>query len=74
MNENSVGSSIGECFRGICNFLTILFCAMRASGTITWEWYWVVSPILLCEVLALIGFVLLAIIAVPVDTDDKDDE
>lgn len=30
---------------GLATLLTVLFVALKLTGTITWSWWWVLSPI-----------------------------
>lgn len=43
--KQSSGTVIAKFIDNTTNFLTFLFCALRACGIIQWNWYWVISPI-----------------------------
>lgn len=58
-NSSSNGGGIG--FTGL---LTIVFIILKLTGVIAWSWWWVLSPIwisLLIAVVFVVGFVLLGI-------------
>ena len=44
MSSSSSSSSSGIKFTGL---LTIAFIVLKLTGTITWNWFWVISPILI---------------------------
>ncbi len=56
--KESISTKIDNAIRNFCNFLTILFCVLRACDVITWEWYWVMSPYFVCW---MIGVILLIV-------------
>jgi hypothetical protein len=51
MSNTSTSSSGGIGFVGL---LTILFIALKLLGYITWSWWWVLSPIWIGAILALL--------------------
>lgn len=56
-NSNASGGGIG--FAGV---LTIVFIVLKLLGKITWSWLWVLSPIWISAILAII-FLIIYIIA-----------
>ena len=42
MSEKNTTQSGGI---GFCGLLTILFIALKLTGTIAWSWWWVLSPL-----------------------------
>ena len=67
---SGVGGAIGSALKDVCYFLTILFCALRACGVITWSWFWVMSPIFFSWVLALVCLGIVGLIAAIALKDD----
>ena len=57
MSKNSSSSSSGIGFTGL---LTVLFIGLKLTGHITWSWWWVLSPLWISVLLALL---LIAVIA-----------
>lgn len=62
MQESNTGEKLGKAFRNLCWLLTLLFTSLRACGVNDWNWYWVISPLLIycgVQIIALIflGFV-----------------
>jgi hypothetical protein len=49
---------------GFLGLLTIAFIVLKLMGVIAWSWFWVLSPILIPVILALLGFVVFIIAAV----------
>ena len=56
-NSNASGGGIG--FAGV---LTIVFIVLKLLGKITWSWLWVLSPIWISAILAIV-FLIIYIIA-----------
>lgn len=50
-SQSSNASSGGVSFAGL---LTIVFIALKLTGTITWSWWWVLSPIWISFMLVLL--------------------
>jgi uncharacterized protein (DUF983 family) len=48
---------------GFLGFLTLLFIHHKLIGTITWSWWWVLSPLWLVIAVAIIAFLVAAAIA-----------
>lgn len=59
-NNNSVGTSGGIGFAGA---LTIVFIVLKLLGKITWSWWWVLSPIWISAIVAIL-FLLIYLILV----------
>ena len=71
-SKESLGTKIGKSTKEVCNFLTILFCSLRACGVINWKWYWVMSPIFVSWILVLISLILMGCITCyAVSSDNK---
>jgi hypothetical protein len=51
MSENQVTSSGGIGFAGL---LTIVFITLKLTGVIAWSWLWVLSPLWISFLLALL--------------------
>lgn len=58
MTNNTQGKSGGISFLGL---LTILFIGLKLTGYITWSWWWVLAPVWVVPLIAVI-FIVLAII------------
>lgn len=67
---SGVGSAIGSTLKELCYLLTILFCTLRACGVINWSWFWIMSPIFLSWVLALVCFGIVGLVTVIASKDD----
>lgn len=61
MSEKSNSSGGGIGFYGM---LTILFIVLKLTGHITWPWLWVLSPIWLAMLLAIVILVTVVVISV----------
>lgn len=59
MENNSNTSSGGIGFVGL---LTIVFITLKLLNIITWSWWWVLSPIWITSILAVVGLALVFII------------
>ena len=46
----------------VLNFLTILFCTLRACDVITWPWYAIMAPVFIAYGIAIVGLIVLGII------------
>jgi hypothetical protein len=56
MNKNTNTSGLG-----LSSVLTIIFVVLKLVGVITWNWWWVLSPILIdigLTIIVLIGLVI----------------
>lgn len=58
MSSNKNYSSAGIGFGGL---LTIAFIVLKLTKCITWSWWWVLSPVWVPVVIAIIAFVVLVI-------------
>ena len=59
-NGNKInGSTI---FVKVLNFLTLLFCALRACDVITWPWYAIMAPVFIAYGIAIVGLVIIGIV------------
>ena len=56
MSDNATARSGGIGFTGV---LTIVFVVLKLTGTITWSWWWVLSPLWISTIL----WIIMAIIA-----------
>lgn len=61
MRENNNSNASGGGF-GFVGALTIAFIVLKLLGKITWSWLWVLSPIWISAILAII-FLIIYIIA-----------
>lgn len=43
---------------GFCNWLTLLFIALKLTGHISWSWFWVLSPIIIKLVIIIIWIII----------------
>jgi len=59
MAEKNTTSSLGIGFTGL---LTIVFIVLKLTNYIDWSWWWVLSPIWIVFVLALIVFMILVLV------------
>ena len=55
MGNNNSGSSSGV---GIWGLLLVLFIGLKLTGHIDWSWWWVLSPLWISIILALIAVAL----------------
>lgn len=62
MSNNVQASASGIGFPGL---LTILFIGLKLTGYITWSWLWVLSPLWISALVALI-FIFVALIIVAI--------
>ena len=68
MNNDSASYSGGVGFFGL---LTILFIGLKLGGVINWNWFWVLSPLLIPFLFLGIIFVILIIAAIIVRRNIK---
>lgn len=61
MSNNSGSRSSGIGFGGL---LTILFIGLKLTGYITWSWVWVLSPLWIGLLLAIVFLIIFGTIAV----------
>jgi len=54
--ENSSGGGTG-----FCGLLTIVFIVLKLLGKITWSWWWVLSPVWISVIIALLAIIVLVI-------------
>lgn len=43
---------------GFAGLLTIVFIVLKLTGVITWSWWWVLSPIWISAIIAIVVFVI----------------
>ena len=43
---------------GLLDILLIVFIILKLTGTITWSWWWVLSPLWLPALILLVAFIL----------------
>lgn len=60
MSSNNSGSSGGI---GIAGVLTIVFVVLKLVGTISWSWWWVLSPLWISFGLWILVILIAAIVA-----------
>jgi uncharacterized protein (DUF983 family) len=53
MSNNTSSSSSGIGFPGL---LTVLFIGLKLTGYISWSWWWVLSPLWISALIALVFF------------------
>ena len=59
-NENNKNAKSGG--TGFCGLLTIVFIVLKLCGVIAWSWLWVLSPLWIPMVLALLIGIVIAVI------------
>lgn len=59
-NGNKINAS--TIFIKVLDFLTLLFCTLRACDVITWPWYAIMAPVFIAYGIAIIGLIVLGII------------
>ena len=57
MENKAIRYSINGVAPNLCLFLTMLFCALRACDVATWNWYWVISPILISKIIGIVSMI-----------------
>ena len=62
MNDNKTRTSGGGV--GFCGLLTIAFIVLKLLGKITWSWVWVLSPLWICALVAIILTIIVAVLSV----------
>lgn len=63
MSDNT-NANTGVGFGGL---LTILFVGLKLGGVINWSWWWVLSPLWISFLIAIVLIVVIAIIAALID-------
>lgn len=46
----------------VLDFLTLLFCTLRACDVITWPWYAIMAPVFIAYGIAIIGLIIIGIV------------
>ena len=64
MQENNTSKKLAMAFKSICLILTVLFTALRACGVNNWNWYWVVSPLLVYYTVQIIALLFLGLVKI----------
>lgn len=59
MSRNSSSGSSGL---GLCSVLTIVFIVLKLVGVINWSWLWVLSPLWIDFLLAIILLTIIALV------------
>ena len=67
-NSNTTGSI------GFCGVLAIVFIVLKLIGVISWPWIWVLSPIWIPIVLAVLYIILLFLVIKWLKKQENDDE
>ena len=57
---------------GFCGVLTIVFIVLKLLGTISWSWWWVLSPLWIPTALVLLIFVVLLVIGRWAEVTEED--
>ena len=63
MNSNSNKNSQGRGGMGIGGWLLILFVGLKLTGHIGWSWWWVLSPLWIAGLFALLCLAIALIVA-----------
>ena len=61
MKENKTSTTVNGGI-GFCGLLTIVFIVLKLLGKITWPWIWVLAPIWIELIIAILIFVIIGII------------
>ena len=64
MKDNNSSSSGGI---GFCGLLTIVFIILKLCGVIAWSWWWVLSPLWISFIIAII--LIAIVVAMEIHTD-----
>lgn len=64
MSKENISASGGISFFGL---LAIVFIVLRLCKVITWSWWWVLAPIWMPIVVAIIVFIVFVVIAIVTD-------
>ena len=65
-NRNNAGRGVG-----FCGVLTIVFIVLKLVGVIDWPWIWVLSPIWISFIIAIIVFIIVIIVVYCINGDKK---
>lgn len=57
-----------------CLRLCLVFCVLRACGVIHWAWYWVLTPLVISELLVLCGLMILGVAACKMLTEEEEEK
>lgn len=60
MAKNNASTSDGGI--GFCGLLTILFIGLKLTGNIAWSWWWVLSPLWIPFIAAIVIIIVMLII------------
>ena len=69
---SKTGESFGKGLKNICDFLTMLFCTLRACDVIDWPWFLVMSPIFISWIITIAALVIAGLLAVSLVNGDGD--
>ncbi len=58
MSSNSSSSSSSSSGIGFAGLLTVAFIVLKLTGFIDWSWWWVLSPIWISAIIALVSIVI----------------
>lgn len=58
MNSNNVTISFPW-----ATLLTVLFAVLKLTGTISWSWWWVFSPLWIAAVVLVLAFIVLGVLS-----------
>ena len=70
--KKSAGAELAELIDGLTKLLTVVFCALRACDVITWKWYWVLSPMIISELIGLLALIVAGAAAIALVKADKE--
>lgn len=56
---------------GFCGLLTIVFVTLKLIGTITWSWWWVLSPLWIPTAVIILIFVILCIVGACTEEEER---
>ena len=60
--ENIMSSSKSSGGLGLCSVLTIVFIVLKLVGVINWSWLWVLSPLWIEVIIAIVLVIIIALI------------
>lgn len=62
LNNSDMSSSTSNHGVGFGSLLTLLFIALKLTNVIDWSWWWVLSPIWIGAIIAIIFFVVFTLL------------
>ncbi len=61
--KNGVAGSVASLIKEIADFLTLVFCVLRACDVIDWNWYFVMMPTFVRSGVGVIAFCIAGMLA-----------